>query len=369
MATKWVVTTPSDHIELDEAQQGQTTFTVTNPTARVDRVVFDIVAGDGADSSWFSVDEPQRRVPPSGSVSYLMKTSIPPTAKAGSYAVQGRVYSADSAPEEDSVLSSRLAVTIKTKAAPEKKKFPWWIVAIAGLVVVVVVVVGFLIFNGSTQQVTAPDVTHETEAQAKTNLGVFGLTVGNIRHKQDATADSVLYQSVPGGSKVDKGTAVDLVVTSALVAPTLTAPAANGAVALKDVSPQITPVPTSGPKPTASPTATPTSTTVASTASTDVLTWTDADKFVTRWQVTIEQQTCVYNTPFRLQACFFLNPIVIQVDKPSYTPILVPTGQAPNAAAAAVQVTLTPQFQWQVAAIDDFGNTGPASPWSPFGVH
>src|SRR3954467_2047575 len=129
MSTNWVVTTPSDHIELDEAQQGQTTFTVTNPTKRVDRVMVDIVAGDGADESWFSVDEPQRRVPASGSVSYLMKTTVPPTAKPGTYNVQARVYSADSAPEEDSVLSNRVVLEIKAKPAPVvvKKKIPWWV--------------------------------------------------------------------------------------------------------------------------------------------------------------------------------------------------------------------------------------------------
>lgn len=371
MATKWVVTTPSDRIDLDETQQGQTTFTVTNPASKVDRVVFDIVPGDGADASWFTVDEPQRRVPASGSVSYLMKTSIPPTAKAGSYSVQGRAYSADSAPEEDSVLSSRLAVDIKAKAAPENKKFPWWIVVVAALVVIVLVVVGILIFGGSdTEQVTAPDLTRQSEAQAKTNLGVFGLTVGKIRHKQDATPDNVLYQSVPGGTKVDKGSPVDLVITVALAVPTVTAPAAGTGVPAKSVAPQITPVPGAAPSPSGSakPTATPTST-VTTTPGQDVLRWTDSDKFVSRWQVVIQQQSCpqLINVPFSLprQPCYFLTSQVVQVDRPSYTPILVLGGRS---TLQFLVTDLAPAFQWSVAPIDDFGNLGPASPFIPFVV-
>src|SRR5262245_6105291 len=110
MATKWVITTASDRIALDGTGSGETTFTVSNPSARIDRAVFDVVPGDGADAAWFTVDEPQRRVPGNGSVSYLMKVAVPAGATAGAYTVQGRVYSADSAPEEDSVLSGRLAV-------------------------------------------------------------------------------------------------------------------------------------------------------------------------------------------------------------------------------------------------------------------
>jgi hypothetical protein len=210
MATKWVVTTPSDRLELDESQQGQLTFTVTNPTTRIDRVAFDILPQEGADASWFTVDEPQRRVPAGGSVSYVMKAAIPQTAKPGTYSVQGRAYSADSAPEEDSVLSSRVAVEVKPKAGPApKKKFPWWIVVVAALVVIVLVVVLVLVFTGGKKpapapsasavatgpQVTMPDLANQSGQQATTNIEAFGLSVGTVRYVQDARPGRVVYQS------------------------------------------------------------------------------------------------------------------------------------------------------------------------------
>jgi hypothetical protein len=356
MPTKWVVTVPTDRIELDETQQGQTTFTVTNPSSRVDRVYFDVVTGDGADESWFTVDQPQRRVPASGSVSYLVKTAIPMTAKPGTYSVQGRAYSADSAPEEDSVLSGRLAVEIKAKAAPAaKKKFPWWIAVVAALVVIVLVVVGALVFGGGgtpkAEQVTVPDLAHQSESQAKTNLAVFGLTAGTIQHKQDATADQVLYQSVPGGGKAAKGSAVDLVVTVNLAPPVVTSPASGSTVQVALFQPAVRPVPTT--PQAAGATATPTP--VAS-AGTDAITWTDPDAFVKHWQLTVQEQYCY------ISACAYITKMVVRVDKPSYTPILFPFDNHPGV------VTLTGVYTVLVAAVDDFGNAGPNSQPTTFAV-
>lgn len=358
MPTKWVVTVPTDRIELDDTQQGQTTFTVTNPSSRVDRVYFDVVVSEGADESWFTIDEPQRRVPASGSVSYLVKTAIPTTAKPGSYSVQGRAYSADSAPEEDSVLSGRLAVDVKPKAAPAaKKKFPWWIVVVAALVVITLATVGVLIFGGKSapaagpaEQVFVPDLAHQSESQAKTNLSIFGLSVGNVRHKLDATPDQVLYQSVAGGGKTAKGSAIDLVITTNLAAPQITAPAANAVVPKTALAAQVTPVPktppvstTASPTPSSTPTATPTA---APTPATGLITWTDPDAFVTSWQVVIMDSGCAVG---RCGGVSFRD--VIRVDQPAYSPVLYLT-------EAGGLLIGSGKYTVQVAPIDDFGNVG-----------
>lgn len=385
MPTKWVVTTPSDHIEIDEAHQAETTFTVTNPTTKVDRVVFDVVAGDGADTSWFSIDQPQRRVPPSGSVSYLLKTAIPADAPAGTYAVQGRAYSADSAPEEDSVLSSRLVIQIAAKAKPAaKKRLPaWWIYVVIGLVVVVaLVVVGIKVFGGA-KDVTAPDVTHEPLNQAKTNLAVFGLNVGTIRYQEDASGGVVVSQSAVGGEKTSQDTPVDLVVTATLVAPTPGEPSPGATVAPSTVVAPTAPIPTNPAQFTvlASPSPSPS----AGTDTSGLLKWTDTDSFVTHWQVTIQQRVC---TDPASQKCAFVTTSVVRVDQPSYTPIVAglptPTGSplpglpplptpSPSATVAqvaqGVSIFAYTTYQWSVAAVDDFGNAGPASPFTAFVVH
>jgi hypothetical protein len=384
MPTKWVVTTPGDQIELDEAQQAETTFTVTNPTGKVDRVVFDIATGEGADTSWFSVEQPQRRVPASGSVSYLMKTAIPLDAKPGIYSVQGRAYSADSAPEEDSVLSSRLVIEIAPKKAPApKKKLPsWWIYVVIGLVVIVLGVIGSVFVFGGVKQVTAPDVTHEPLNQAKTNLAVFGLGVGTIRYQQDAAfPGEVLAQSVVGGAKVDQDQPVDLVVTISLAMPTPNAPAAGATVPRTVVAPPTVSIPTEPAQFTAldSPSPDPSAGTVTSGA----LSWSDSDPFVTHWQVTIYQRVCLdlVGIPAR---CAYVTSSVVRVNQPSYTPMSTSLWPSPAPSAAPTpaptpatillpylgNVPLYPNttFQWSVAAVDDFGNVGPASPLTTYVV-
>src|SRR6266508_4625974 len=128
MATEWVISSIAERVRLTGENRGETSFTVTNPGSAPDRVVFELVAGDGADVSWFSVEEPQRLVEPGASVSYLVKILVPAGAPAGAYSLQGRAYSADTAPEEGSRLSGRLAFEVAASVKPKK---PWWPYALA----------------------------------------------------------------------------------------------------------------------------------------------------------------------------------------------------------------------------------------------
>src|SRR5512139_2138656 len=160
MSTEWVVTTAAERVTLNEQRQGELTFTVTNPTSRADRAVFDVVPGDGADAAWFQVDEPQRAVRGTASVSYLVRAAIPAQTPPGEFAVQGRVYSADSAPEESSVLSSRVLLAVKGAEKPVKKRWPWWIWVVAALVAVVLIVtITLVVSNRGDGPVVAPDGT------------------------------------------------------------------------------------------------------------------------------------------------------------------------------------------------------------------
>lgn len=124
MKSTWVVTTAAPQISLDAQRAGELTFTVTNASRVPARAVFEIAAADGTDPAWFSVAEPQRLVQPGASVSVLVKVKVAADAAAGTYTVQGRVYSADEAPEEHSVLSGRVAVEIKPAPQPVAKSRP-----------------------------------------------------------------------------------------------------------------------------------------------------------------------------------------------------------------------------------------------------
>jgi hypothetical protein len=145
MTTGWLISSAAERLGLGSGNRGETSFTVTNPGSMRDRVVFELIAGDGADPAWFGVEEPQRLVEPGASVTYVVRVVIPPGAPAGSYTMQARAYSADAAPEEGSRVSGRVAFEVKATA---KQKTPWWPYAVAaGLVVVVLGVVGFFVFR------------------------------------------------------------------------------------------------------------------------------------------------------------------------------------------------------------------------------
>ncbi len=151
MTTEWIIAGATERVDLRDGK-GEITFLVTNPGTAQDRVVFEVVAGDGADPSWLRPpEEAQILVAEGGSASFLVKIVVPAGAAAGGYWLQGRAYSADTAPEEGSRLSGRVAFEVKPSVKPRK---PWWPYALAAGLILVVVVVGILVFGGDDEPET-----------------------------------------------------------------------------------------------------------------------------------------------------------------------------------------------------------------------
>lgn len=73
--------------------------------------------------------------------------------------------------------------------------------------------VSFVVSSGSGQ-VTVPDLTYSTLAQAKQALAAAGLSLGSVSEEYSDESDNglVIGQSVAKDTKVDKGTSIDLVV-------------------------------------------------------------------------------------------------------------------------------------------------------------
>lgn len=352
MSTKWVVTTAAERIDLGEKRTGEITFTVNNPNGRADRVMFDPVVSEQADESWFTVEEPQRLVRAGASVPYVMKVAVPATAPPGEYAVQARVYSADSAPEESSVLSPRVMLAVPAPPEPVKRKWPWWwwLVA-AGLVLVLLIGIGVLVFGGGGDdegsptptaapvpqagEVVMPDLLGESERDALRALAELGITVRPIKYRHDPErADQVLAQSPEPGSATSSDAVVDLEVAVELVAPTITSQA--GVLMLEPGAE----IPT--------------------------LEWESGQPQVRHWQVTWSREQCyfrspvLYNNPVNvISACSFPADGIELADTPSLTPEL--TIPAPVFGYAVKGDLYSGWVQWQVAAQDDFGTVGPAS--------
>lgn len=187
MTTDWAVDAAAEQFTLDARQMGELTFTVANPGPVDDIAVFDVVPGDGAERSWFTVDDPQRRVPGrNGFVSYLVRVSVPPGTRPGRYEVVGRASSANTAPEESARLSGRVTLDVK---AVEKKKFPWLPVVVGAVVLLIVIgVVGYLVAKPGKPKVTpsaAAVVELEAEALAAQDDTTVSSNAGAVVVNQD----------------------------------------------------------------------------------------------------------------------------------------------------------------------------------------
>lgn len=147
MATAWVITVSSNLLVLDEAGKAEVKCDVTNPGPVQDRAVLAIVPEAGASEKWFAVEEPQRLVPPEKTVSYLVRVAPPAGTAPGTYAFQARAYSADTAPEESSALSNRVAFDVPEQEKVDKKLPKWLVPLIAAVVVVVVGTVLFFVLK------------------------------------------------------------------------------------------------------------------------------------------------------------------------------------------------------------------------------
>lgn len=140
MATRWVITASGERAPLVDGR-GEVTFTVTNPSRSPDHAMFTVIPGTGASSSWFHVDEPQRTVGGGSSTTYVVGIDVPAGTAPGRYDLQGRVYSAQSAPEETAVLSTRVVceVPVPPVAVEVPPQRPWWLWLLLALAVIVLV--------------------------------------------------------------------------------------------------------------------------------------------------------------------------------------------------------------------------------------
>jgi hypothetical protein len=347
MSTTWAITNAAERIVLDEQKVGEITFTVSNRTPYPDRAVFEVVPQDGAEASWFSTDEPQRPVPAGGSVAYLVKVTVPAEAAPGSHSLQGRVYSADSAPEEGSVLSGRILLDV-AGAVPVPKRRPWWLLVVAGLVALVIgVVVWLLVPTGGTpvagpsaaptrstrasvpasataSVATVPNLVGLTEQEAAKQLTALGLAEGKVLHRQDpAHAGKVLEQSRTLVS-VPVGTKVDLVLAVSLAAPGITNPGGGSGF--------------------------------GQGSSVDVR-WDQSEPWVGGWHVTTSKELCYYYVAHNYRDCRFDT----QADTSAGIRLYTASFSLSYQPLLNLGWYNTGSVRATVSAVDDFGTAGPAA--------
>lgn len=214
MTTPWQIASGAERVTLNEGRTGEATFTVSNPGPVDDWAVLDIASSDNAQRSWFSVGEPRRLVPHGGSVTFTVAVAPGEKAPAGDYWFAGRVYSADSAPEETAVLSDR--VTFAIAGVEPKPKSIWiWLAPLIALVVAVIGVVLFLLLRSDEPETVAvPDVTGRSVNVANQHLNAAGLVIEVLFANNDTVpVGDVTVQDPTAGQEVTLGSKVTVTVS------------------------------------------------------------------------------------------------------------------------------------------------------------
>jgi hypothetical protein len=210
--TSWQISPGTERAELKDGQ-AEVVFTVTNLGPVDKRATVDVVGNAQAQSSWFNIAEPQQLIPHGGSKQFMATVKPDAKAPAGEHWLAGRVYSADAAPEEDSVTSDR--VTFEVKPPPEKPKTKWWLWALiaAGVLAVVIGVVLFVVLRSGGPEV--PDVTAKNQAEAEQLVKDQGLVLSVQKQPSETVQNgSVISQDPPAGTSAKKGSTVTIVVST-----------------------------------------------------------------------------------------------------------------------------------------------------------
>lgn len=353
----WTISAGAERVPLTDQRQGETTFTVTNPGPVDARAVLDIEPGGNAQRSWFTVDEPQRPVPHGGSATFLVKLAVPAGAQPGSYWLAGRVYSADTAPEETSVLSDRVTFDVTGAATKQRSKL-LWLVPVLVLVLAVAGVAAFLLLRDTGGEAvptttTPPPTTVApapmpgliglTEQEATDTMAEMGITVGTVKYRQDPdNAGKVVNQSVPKDAELADDTSVDLEVAVSLNPATLQAPS-NGAKFARDQD-----LPT--------------------------VSW-QAVPNAASYRVQVESELCAFIL-VDILPCLYADKDKKVWPSP-YADFHIRTFQEATGTSAVLKLELkvhngvpraghSGTVRWQVIPLDDFGNAGPASGYFTF---
>jgi hypothetical protein len=215
--TAWQISPGAQRLDLKDGR-GEVVFTVSNPGPVDRRATVEIVGSDQVQSSWFKVAEPQQVVPLSGSKQFTAVVEPGDAAPAGTHWLAGRVYSADIAPEEDSVTSDRITFEIKPPAEkPKSKLWLWALIAGALTLVVVVGLVLVLVLKDGEPEVSTvsvPDVKTRTQAEAERLIKDAGLVPQLKEEANDTVGEGLVISQVPDGGTAAKESSVIITVST-----------------------------------------------------------------------------------------------------------------------------------------------------------
>lgn len=213
----------SGTVSLDDQGNGETTFTVSNHAdrARRGRAQIKVDPAGPAQASWFTVQDPEREFPIGGGKQvqqFTVKLKVPTDKPIkGSFKLVVASIRLPEVPDEHFTVGPSVGFEVKAVEPEGKTPFPWWIVVVGVLALLIIGgLVTWLMWPASGVRV--PDLVTHTRAEAEQLLTAEDLVVGKVNERDSTEKPGTVISTNPeAGSRVEAGSAVDLVIAGNFV--------------------------------------------------------------------------------------------------------------------------------------------------------
>ncbi len=210
----FAITAAPETVTLDDHGHAQVSFTVSNtgPKSLAGRAK--LIALGSTKEAWLTLDgEHERTFAKGESHQFTVKIATPPGTPSGKHAFRLNVISVEN-PDDDFTEGPSVSFEVKelAPAAPPPRKFPWWVVAVAGVLVLGAGIITWLLIP---PKVTVPKVDDDTKAAVTGEAEVDSIKVGNLLglSLEEARAiiekDRLKYMVLTKSTGAPAGTIVD----------------------------------------------------------------------------------------------------------------------------------------------------------------
>src|SRR6476660_3422523 len=165
----FAITAARETVTLDNQGRAEVSFTASNTGPKSIAGRAKLVPLGSAKAAWLSLEGEQERNFAKGEAHQLtVHIAVPPGTAVGKYSFRLNIISVEN-PDDEFTEGPSVSFEVKelAPAAPPARKFPWWIVAIAGVVVVGGGLITWLLLP---QKVTVPDVVGKSLEEAEKSL-------------------------------------------------------------------------------------------------------------------------------------------------------------------------------------------------------
>jgi serine/threonine-protein kinase len=114
--------------------------------------------------------------------------------------------------------ADRVRMASNIRPVPERRMSPWAWVAIAALIVILGIGAAFALGAFGNGKIVTPSLVGLTEEAAATELATAGLELGEVTTQNDPDVEigKIISQDPESGTKVEKGTAVNIVISAGI---------------------------------------------------------------------------------------------------------------------------------------------------------